>query len=345
MKYYEKYIKNLQLTDKEKEDLLKKVELEEKTEVPFIMNTYHLSNILGIRWEPFKRVIKEANRMYYEFSIPKKNGGERKISMPNRELLIIQTQIKEKILDNIIIHKNAYGFAKNKSIKDNAIVHLNQEMILNMDLKDFFPSIHKGRIYYIYKNLCKYDNNTSYCLTQLTTYKNALPQGAPTSPILSNIVAYMLDVRLSKLAEKFNINYTRYADDITFSGSKTNINNSLLKIVENIIKDCGFSVNNKKTRFASQSGRQEVTGLIVNNKEVNVSKEYIKEIRQEIYYIKKYGLKSHREKVGFKNKYYKDHLLGKILFVKQINEKKGNMLLNEFLTINWDNNENDDKMI
>ena len=335
MKYYKKYIMNLPIKDEEKEKLIKKVIYEEKTKVPFIMNTYHLSNILGIKWKDLKIIINNSDKLYYNFSISKKSGGKRIISMPNKELLIVQKKIQEKILDNVIIHKNAFGFVKNKSIIDNAKMHLNKEMILNMDLKDFFPSIHRGRVFYIFKNICNYDNNTSYCLTKLTTYKNSIPQGAPTSPVISNIVAFMLDVRLSKIADKFNINYTRYADDITFSGNKENINKSLLKIVNDIIEGCGFKVNKKKTRFASYAGRQEVTGLIVNNKEISVPNDYIKKIRQELYYVKKYGLKGHREKVGFTNKYFKDHMLGKILFVNQIDSKKGKKLLNEFNKINW----------
>lgn len=326
---------NLPIKDEEKEKLIKKVIYEEKTKVPFIMNTYHLSNILGIKWKDLKNIINNSDKLYYNFSISKKSGGKRIISMPNKELLIVQKKIQEKILDNVIIHKNAFGFVKNKSIIDNAKMHLNKEMILNMDLKDFFPSIHRGRVFYIFKNICNYDNNTSYCLTKLTTYKNSIPQGAPTSPVISNIVAFMLDVRLSKIADKFNINYTRYADDITFSGNKENINKSLLKIVNDIIEGCGFKVNKKKTRFASYAGRQEVTGLIVNNKEISVPNDYIKKIRQELYYVKKYGLKGHREKVGFTNKYFKDHMLGKILFVNQIDSKKGKKLLNEFNKINW----------
>lgn len=335
MKYYKKYIMNLPIKDEEKEKLIKKVIYEETKKVPFIMNTYHLSNILGIKWKDLKNIINNSDKLYYNFSISKKSGGKRIISMPNKELLIVQKKIQEKILDNVIIHKNAFGFVKNKSIIDNAKMHLNKEMILNMDLKDFFPSIHRGRVFYIFKNICNYDNNTSYCLTKLTTYKNSIPQGAPTSPVISNIVAFMLDVRLSKIADKFNINYTRYADDITFSGNKENINKSLLKIVNDIIEECGFNVNQKKTRFASYAGRQEVTGLIVNNKEISVPSDYIKKIRQELYYVKKYGLKGHREKVGFTNKYFKDHMLGKILFVNQIDRQKGKKLLNEFNKINW----------
>lgn len=336
MKYYENYINNLQITDERKKELLEKVRFEEKTKVPFIMNTYHLSNILGIKWNNFKQIINDSNKQYYDFTISKKSGGKRKISMPNKELLIIQKKIQENILNYVPIHKNAYGFVKGKSIKENAERHLNKEKILNIDLKDFFPSIHSGRVFYIFKNLCNYDNNVSYCLTKLTTYRNNIPQGAPTSPIISNIVAYMLDIRLSNIADKFKITYTRYADDITFSGKKENINDSLLKIVNNIVKDCGFNINEKKTRFASYAERQEVTGLIVNNNEIAIPNNYIREIRKEIYYVKKYGIKEHRKKVGFRNQYYKDHLLGKILFVKQINNAKGEKLLRDFSTIDWD---------
>ena len=335
MKYYQNYIKNLSIREEEKQELIKKVIYEKETKVPFIMNTYHLSNILGIKWKNFKNIISNSDKLYYDFKISKKAGGKRTISMPNKELLIVQKKIQEKILNNITIHDNAYGFVKNRSIIDNAKKHLNKQMILNIDLKDFFPSIHRGRVFYIFKNICKYDNDTSYCLTKLTTYKNSVPQGAPTSPSISNIVAFMLDVRLSKIADKFNINYTRYADDITFSGKQESINNSLLKIVNEIIEECGFNINKKKTRFASYAGRQEVTGLIVNNNKISIPIDYIKKIRQELYYVKKYGLKEHREKVGFKNKYYKDHILGKILFVKQVDSVKGEKLLKEFTEINW----------
>lgn len=276
MKYYRNYIENLPITKEEKEKLLEKVKREEESKVPFIMNTYHLSNILGIKWNDFKKIINNSNKMYYEFSISKKSGGKRIISMPDKELLIIQKKIQEKILDNVTIHNNAYGFIKNRSIVDNAKKHLNKQMILNIDLKNFFPSIHRGRVFYIFKDICNYDNDISYCLTKLTTYKNSIPQGAPTSPVISNIVSFILDIRLSKIADKFNINYTRYADDITFSGNKENINRSLLKIVSNIVEECGFNINEKKTRFASYAGRQEVTGLIVNNKELSIPNNYIK---------------------------------------------------------------------
>lgn len=255
--------------------------------------------------------------------------------MPSEELMYVQRKIKEVILENIDIHMAAYGFRKERSIIDNAQIHLNQEMLLNIDLKDFFPSVTSKRIYYVFHKICKYDTKVSSCLTKLVTFHGKLPQGAPTSPILSNIVSYMLDIRLYNLAKKMDLQYTRYADDITFSGKKEKVNIFLYHMVEQIIEENGFTLNKNKTRFAGKGARQEVTGLIVNNKQVSIPKSYIKEIRKEIYYIQKYGLKSHREYVGFKNKSYKEHLLGKILYVRKINFQKGEELLEKYNQIDW----------
>ena len=145
--------------------------------VPIILNTYQLSNVLGIKWKSLKKIISNSQKMYYDFNISKRNGGKRKISMPNEVLKEIQALIKEKILEKIKISDKANGFVVNKSIITNAKEHLNKDKILNIDLKDFFPSIHKNRVYYIFKNLCGYNNDVSFCLTNLVTYKNSLPQG------------------------------------------------------------------------------------------------------------------------------------------------------------------------
>lgn len=273
----------------------KKISLEQsalnsiKAGVPIILNSYHLSNVLGIRWNTLKKIINNSERMYYDFDISKKSGGKRKISMPNEILKEVQILIKEKILSKIKISERANGFVEKKSIITNAKEHLNKEKILNIDLEDFFPSIHRNRVYYIFKYLCGYSNDVSFCLTKIVTYKNSLPQGAPTSPVISNIVSYMMDIKLEKLSKELNITYTRYADDITLSGSKNNINTSLLNRIYLVIeKECGFKINKNKTRFANRGKRQEVTGLIVNNKTVNVPRSYIREIRKEMYYINKF---------------------------------------------------------
>ena len=330
-----KKIETSNLNQEQKENLEQSAIKSIEAGVPIILNTYQMSNVLGIKWNLLKKVINNSKKMYYNFNISKRSGGKRQISMPNEVLKEIQVLIKEKILDKIKISDKANGFVPQKSIITNAKEHLNKEKILNIDLKDFFNSIHKNRVYYIFKDLCGYNNDVSFCLTNLVTYKNSLPQGAPTSPVLSNIVSYMMDLRLEKLSEKLEIKYTRYADDITFSGDYNSINTKLLEYVTTIIKDCGFEINNRKTRFAGKGRRQEVTGIIINNNTINVPNKYIKEIRQELYYINKFGIKSHKEKVGFENKYYKEHVLGKILYVKSINKKKGLELLKSYNSINW----------
>ena len=161
-------------------------------------------------------------------------------------------------------------------------------------------------------------------------YKQGLPQGACTSPILSNIVTYKLDLRLSKLADKLGINYSRYADDISFSGNASIINKSFLELIKKIVEDCGYKLNEKKTRFQTRSVRQEVTGLIVNNEKISINKNYERELRQELYYIKKYGLIEHKNRKNIYNKFYKEHIKGKIMFIYSIDKLKGEKYLKEY---------------
>lgn len=158
-----------------------------------------------------------------------------------------------------------------------------------------------------------------------------VPQGACTSPVISNIVLYMLDIRLLKLAEKNNINYTRYADDITFSGTRNQINQRFYKLVRKIVEDEGFKINDKKVHFSSKSQRQEVTGLIINNGIIRIKRNYIRKIKQELYYIGKFGLENHIKNMGIYNSFYVEHLKGKIMFVREVDLEKGNKLLENLI--------------
>lgn len=296
---------------------------------PIVLNSYHLSNLCGIKWDVLKNLIEDNSYDYHKFYITKKDKvSKREILVPSKELSFIQKYIKENILDKVEISGYSYGFAKNKNIKKNAEIHLNSNVVLNIDLKDFFPSIDSRRVYYIFYKICGYDKTMSYCLTKLVMYKNKLPQGACTSPIISNIVSYKLDLRLGNLAAANNMKYTRYADDITFSGEK--ITKKFYLLVKQIITEEGFKVNDKKVHLSSKAYKQEVTGLIINNNKVSVDRKYIRKIKQELYYIKKYGLDNHIEKSGIKNSFYVEHLKGKILFIKSIDEEKGIELLKEF---------------
>ena len=218
-----------------------------------------------------------------------------------------QTWIKNNILDNIKVSQHAKGFRKNMSIVDNARQHVNKEIVISVDLKDFFTTIDYMRVYKIYKYM-GYTNEVSHLLTKLcTNADNVLPQGSPASPVISNIVCLKLDKRMDALAKSFNASYSRYADDMTFSGDKNII--SILNCVNEIIVDEGFIVNNDKIRWRYQYQRQEVTGLTVNKK-INVSKSILKELDDAIYYCKKFGVVNHMKKIECDKAFYKEHLFG-----------------------------------
>lgn len=303
---------------------------------PIVLNGYHFSNLVGIKWNEYLHILKETCNNYHVYYMAKKSGGRRKITIPSPVLMDIQYFIKDNILDNVKIDESAFGFVKNKSILENANYHREGQKVLNIDLENFFPSIHKGRVYYIFNKICGYSKDVSHDLTRLVTYNNGLPQGAPTSPIISNIVAYKLDLRLKGLCRRLEITYSRYADDLTFSGVVNKINDNLLSSVKKIIEEEGFNINVKKIRFYGKHRGKIVNGLVINNGRVTVQKKYIEKINQELYYIKKYGVESHREYVGFKNKFYDEHIKGKILFVYSVDKEKGKQLLELYNNLNLD---------
>lgn len=328
----EELLKNLQkdisLDINKKEKYYDVISRVDSSKFPIILNTFHLSNLFGIRWPELKYIIDNSDSCYHDFYIKKRRkNAKRKISSPSKEILYLQNQIKKLILSNININVSAFGFVPGKSIIDNASFHIGSEKLLSIDLKDFFPSIGYTRIYYIFYNICGYHSDVASSLAKIVMKDGGLPQGAPTSPILSNIACYKLDYRLQKLSEKLNIKYTRYADDIVFSGDINKIDDKLLYTVGKIIEDEGFKINSSKTKFLDKSKRMEVTGLVINNGRVDIKKDYINKIRQELYYVKKYGLDDHLHKNKITNSNYKGHLKGKIMFVWSINKEKGNKLL------------------
>lgn len=297
---------------------------------PILISRYHLSSFFGIEWFAYKRMILNINNLYRTYYIPKKRGGKREISIPDINLKTIQKKIYLKILKKIKISEYAFGFVDNKSIYDNAKFHVHAASMLSIDLKDFFPTISFRRVYYIFKELCGYCNEVSYDLAKLVTYKNILPQGSPSSPALSNIAAYKLDFRLFKYALQFNYKYSRYADDITFSSEKHDINFNFYKKIQSIIEDEGFFVNENKTRISNKPNKLEITGLYIIDNQIKVPGKYIRKIRQELYYVKKFGVNEHKEYTKIKNRFYLEHLLGKILFVNNIHSEIGKDLLNQF---------------
>lgn len=202
-------------------------------ELPVIFDVKHLSLLLGINPYAFGELLYSVDDYgYHEMEIPKKSGGMRKLSVPSVDLKYIQRWILDNILSNIHISEYANGFAEGKSIVTNAMGHIGAECVINLDIKDFFPSVSYEQVFRIFRYY-GYTKQLSYVLAKLCTYKGVLPQGSPASPYITNILCLKLDKRLSGLAKKYVAVYTRYADDITFSGTRGI--KALLPIAEKIM--------------------------------------------------------------------------------------------------------------
>jgi len=286
---------------------------------------YNLSsaeNIAGLLEIRYKDLIYYLYRLpdikkYSSFKIQKKNGKTRTISTPTTSLKILQQKLN-CILSIIFTPKlSSHGFVKGKSIKTNASIHVKSKYVLNIDLKDFFPSINFGRVRGMFMAYPYYlSPPVATVLSQICCYNGELSQGAPTSPIISNMICAKLDSQLLHLAKQNKCLFTRYADDITFSSSKkrfpktiaytdetTNqihVGNDLINIIENN----GFSVNNEKVWFRARDRRQTVTGLIVNDF-VNVTRKYKNQVRAMLHALKKYGPK--KTKKEFESKYFNNN--------------------------------------
>ena len=230
------------------------------------------------------------DKYYHTFFIPKKNGQQRQINAPTGSLKYVQRRLNvlllkrldEFYLEHNIKNRISHGFFKGKSIKTNAFQHRNKRYVLNIDLKNFFDSIHFGRVQgFFLKNDYFKLPKVATIIAQLTCYNGKLAQGAPTSPIISNLICQILDYRILKLCKKYRLMYTRYADDLTFSTNNKAFSEAytlFLDELSNIVNDSGFAINTEKTHFQEFNKRQTVTGLSVNKK-INVQNEFYKKTR------------------------------------------------------------------
>lgn len=283
--------------------------------LPVIFDQSHLAYLTGYSEEYLLKVSNAQRLFYRKFSIPKKNGKKRIILEPLPNLKFVQKWILKNILYRCQVSEYAKAYIPNKSTKENARFHKGQKKLLTLDISNFFESINSKKVYFFFLKL-GYSKAVAVLLTNLCCLNNKLPQGAVTSPALSNLIFYKLDLRISKFCRKYSIRYTRYADDMTFSGDFDS--GMVIKFIKDILTEENFKLNDSKTRTRSNSQRQEVTGIVVNEK-LQVPIELRKKIRQEVYYIKKYGLDSHLEYKDIKNANYIKHLLGMAYYIKHIN--------------------------
>ena len=272
--------------------------------------------------QKIRKLYSISNRIednYKVFKLKKRTKGYRTIYEPNYELKYIQKQILNNILNGMSISKYAKAYHKGINLKDNAISHLNKEIILKLDLENFFDNISFIDVYNSCFNQDYFPKSIGILLTYLTTYNDHLTQGSPTSAYISNLVMKDFDEELGVYCEKINVSYTRYSDDMTFSG---NFNpTDIIKKVNTLLKKTNLNINKNKIHIISKNKKQLVTGIIVNKK-LNVDINYRKKIRQELFYIKKYGINSHLKHINYlsSKEVYLDNLYGRIQYVLQINK-------------------------
>lgn len=225
-------------------------------------------------------LINGIEKLYYTFRIPKGNGKFRKITAPREELKQAQREVITN-LSHIKISRDAMGFTEGKSIVTNSKKHIGQPFIMNIDMKDFFPSITKEMVVQalIREGI---DMELAEKMAALCTLHGVLPQGAPSSPFLSNIVCKPMDKKISKICT--NVRYTRYADDITISGNKEDVIETIKKVIE-IVKSYGLKINYRKVKGYHSGVRQEVTGIVVNEKS-NVNRNDVMLFRAKLHNIK-----------------------------------------------------------
>lgn len=283
------------------------------------------------------RLFRNEAALYRSWKIPKKNGGERTITAPQDELKIVQRAILDRVLSEISVHRYAMGFVPNTSIVRNAVFHAKAKVVISIDLKDFFPSIKFPRVYGVLRKV-GFRDRVAGIITALCTWDGALPQGAPTSPALSNILAYRMDKKLHSFFANNGWNYTRYADDITFSAHEYNSKNAtgaidhMVTVTRKIIAEEGFEVNENKIKIMRKGRRQWVTGLVVNEKP-NVIRWKFRQLRAAICNAVKLGLDGAAKKQGISRVKYKRWVDGNLAFHNMVNPGRIRELVGDWRTV------------
>lgn len=223
-----------------------------------------LSKQLSISEFELLRFVYRSGEFYRRFKRRKANGDYRVIHAPHDSLKNLQRTIISKFLNNIPLPGECTGFRPGKSILSNTLPHCGRRFVFNIDIEDFFASISSERVLALFIRL-GFSFPVAYVLTELTTFMGSLPQGAPSSPYLANLVSYSLDMEMADYCHGKGWNYTRYCDDITISGD-TRFSLAEMRVLSEILDAEGFRLNMKKTRFLRRNSAQIVSGLVVNRR-------------------------------------------------------------------------------
>lgn len=287
---------------------------------------------LGLSPKELKKIWWYRGRMYSQFSIAKGGGKVRQITAPDKRLKIIQCKLAP-LLDQLYRVRNpVHGFVPARSVKTNAEAHVQRRFVVNLDLKDFFPTITENRIAGLLRSL-GVDDRVAETIARLCCFNSHLPQGAPTSPILSNMICFRLDGELLRAAKAARSIYTRYADDITFSsyqppaplfeGALPAVGrfspDMLAPSLRDTFKNNGFAVNPDKAHYADRNSRRVVTGVKINAG-LNVDRRYVRHIRALLHSVERLGLDDAQQQyadAGGKG-VIAEHIRGKISYITHL---------------------------
>lgn len=235
-------------------------------------------------------VARHTERHYTRFLIPRRDGTSREILAPDSRLKTIQRQILHRVLPELPLSPHATAYRKGYSVVQNAGTHCGKQRVLKMDIQDFFGSITFLMVYRSAFPRTHFPPSVATLLANLCCYRDYLPQGAPTSAAISNLVMKPFDDYMARWCGERGIAYTRYCDDMTFSGEFDSA--QVIRKVRSFLLSMGFVVKERKTRVMGRGERQAVTGLVVNERP-QLTREYRDKLRQELYYCRKFGAQSH----------------------------------------------------
>jgi len=300
--------------------------------LPVLFDDTHLSFVTGVPRRTIAYMRSYPDRFYSEFRIGKRDGGSRPIRAPKPSLRAVQQWIARNVLTAYEPHPCCHGFVRGRSVVTNATPHVGKPRLFKADLSDFFGSIPRSRVFGIFRR-AGYSPAVANLLADLTTLDGRLPQGAPTSPALANVAAFTLDCRLAGLARRHDISYTRYADDLTFSGVLAG-SPRLRRTIFRIIHDEDFRVNEHKTRLVGRNRRQLVTGVVVNDV-AHWPRWRRRWLRQEIYYLRRFGIDDHMARRGVDKSFYKEFVYGHVYALNQLHPEEARSYLEVLDAIDW----------
>jgi RNA-directed DNA polymerase len=290
--------------------------------LPVIYNTTNLSALVGYKVSYLKKAALYTDYFYRSFKIKKKNGKLRELKEPLPSLKEIQCWILANILYKVQVSKYAKAYVRKRSIIDNVKYHRLKHKVLTLDIENFFGSIKRSMVEDIFRKI-GYSFNMANLLSKLCCCNDCLPQGSATSPYLSNIYLIGFDEVISNYCKDHNIRYTRYADDLAFSGKFEE--ERLIELVSNELKKLSLVLNLEKIKIMERNTMQIITGIVVNDI-VQIPKNDRNDIRKQVHYIVKFGLEDHLQRTKNTKANYVKHLLGKINYAVYINPKDKEMI-------------------